>query len=278
MTPHPFTPHTFAEAAESYVQHGGEARYLARILPALGARPVHEITPMEVRQLALELMPDGRPSSRNRMIITPTRSVLYHAHELGWRLPARIRLFPVPRGAGVRPATRRWTERFVEQCDADGLPHLAACVLFMQGTGARVSEAIALLGRDVDLGRRLAVLRKTKTQTDSPRFLPDHVAERIRALGAGPDDRVFRYTSRFSVNERIWAVCDRAKLPRLSSHRVGRHAFATNALNAGVSVRVAMDAGGWRSSVIFLETYAHTIDAGRTVADRFNQLHHQDQF
>lgn len=102
MTPHPFTPHTFAEAAESYVQHGGEARYLPRILPALGPRPVHEITPMEVRQLALDLMPDGRPSSRNRMVITPARSVLYHAHELGWRLPARIRLFPVPRGEGAR--------------------------------------------------------------------------------------------------------------------------------------------------------------------------------
>jgi integrase len=278
MTPHSFTPHTFAEAAASYVQHGGEARYLPRLLAVLGDRLVHEITPMEVRQLALDLMPDGAASSRNRMVITPARSVLYHAHELGWRLPARIRLFPVSRGARARPATRRWTERFVEQCEADDLPHLAACVLFMQGTGARVSEAVALLGRDVDLGRRLAILRKTKTETDSRRFLPDHVAERIRALAPGPDDRVFRYTSRFSVNERIWAVCDRAGLPRLSSHRVGRHAFATNALNAGVSVRVAMDAGGWRSSVIFLETYAHTIDAGRTVADRFNQLHHQDQF
>lgn len=274
----PGLAHTFAEAAASYVQHGGEARYLARLLPALGERPVHEITPMEVRQLALDLMPAGAPSSRNRMVITPTRSVLYHAHELGWRLPARIRLFPVPRGARARPATRRWTERFVEQCDADGLQHLAACVLFMQGTGARVSEAIALLGRDVDLARRTAVLRKTKTDVDSLRILPDHVVERIRALSPGPDDRVFRYTSRFSVNERIWAVCDRAGLPRLSSHRVGRHAFATNALNAGVSVRVAMDAGGWRSCVIFLETYAHSIDAGRTVADRFNSIHHQDQF
>ena len=148
----------------------------------------------------------------------------------------------------------------------------------MNLTGCRVSEAIALLGRDVDLGRRVAVLRKTKTDVDSVRYLPDHLVERIRALNVGPDDRVFRYTSRYSVNERIFAVCDRAGLPRLSSHRCGRHAFATNCLNAGVSVRVAMDAGGWRSCVIFLETYAHTIDAGRTVADRFNQLHHQDQF
>jgi integrase len=278
MTPHPFPSRTFAEAADSYVQHGGEPRYLARILPRFGERLVAEITPMEVRSAALELLPDASPSTRNRTVITPTRAVLYHAHELGWRLPARIRLFPVPRGQAVKPATRRWTERFIEQADADGLLHLSALVLFMQLTGARVSEAINLLGRDVDLGRRTAVLRKTKTEVDSRRYLPDHLVERMRALGVGPDDRVFRYRCRFSVNERIAAVCARASLPRLSSHRVGRHAFATNALNAGVSVRVAMEAGGWRSSAIFLETYAHTIDAGRVVMERFNALHHQDQF
>lgn len=176
------------------------------------------------------------------------------------------------------PASRRWMERFTEQCDADGLPHLAGCVLFMNLTGARISEAVALLGRDVDLRRRTALLVKTKTEVNSLRYLPEHLAERIRDLDPGPDDRVFRYTSRFSVNERMAAVCHRAELPYKSSHRAGRHAFATNALNGGVSVRVAMDAGGWRTSSIFLETYTHTIDAGRTVRDMFDAQHHRDQF
>lgn len=49
-------------------------------------------------------------------------------------------------------------------------------------------------------------------------------------------------------------------------------------MNAGVGVRVAMDAGGWKSSSIFLETYCHTIDAGRTVMERFNAIHYADQF
>ena len=35
---------------------------------------------------------------------------------------------------------------------------------------------------------------------------------------------------------------------------------------------------GWKSSSVFLETYAHTIDATRTVMDAFNALHHRDQF
>lgn len=269
---------TFAAAAASYVQHGGEARFLRRLIDRFGQDPVTEITPMMIRTAALELCPDVSPATRNRSVVTPARAVLYHAHELGWRMPARVRLFRAPKTRKVEPASRRWLERFIEQCDADNLPHVAACVLFMNLTGARVSEAINLLGGHVDLRRKTALLVKTKTDVNSLRYMPDHLVERIRDLDVGPDERVFRYRCRYSVNERISAICDRAGLPRKSSHAVGRHAFATNALNAGVSVRVAMDAGGWKSSTIFLETYTHTIHAGRTVMDRFNAIHHQDQF
>lgn len=270
--------HTFNEAAESYVAHGGEARYLPRLVERFGPEDVAGITPLAVRAAAVELFPDASPATRNRQAITPARAVLYHAHESGWRMPARIRLFPAPKTRVTVPASRRWLETFIDQCDADHLPHLAACILTMNLTGARVSEAINLRGEHVDLRRRTALLVKTKTDTNSLRYLPDHLVERIRDLGLTPGERVFRYTSRFSVNERIFAVCERAGLPYKSSHTVGRHAFATNALNAGVSVRVAMDAGGWKSSSIFLETYAHTVDAGRLVMDRFNALHYADQF
>lgn len=270
--------HTFKDAADSYVSHGGEARYLPRLVAHFGTREVASITPMEVKTAAMALFPKASAATRNRQGITPARAVLYHAHEMGWRMPARVRLFPAPKTRLTTPASRRWLEAFVDRCDADGLKHLAACVLMMNLTGARVSEAINLTGEYVDLSRRTALLVKTKTSLNSLRYLPDHLVERIRDLGLTPGERVFRYTSRFSVNERIAAVCKRAGLPYKSSHTVGRHAFATNALNAGVGVRVAMDAGGWKSSTIFLETYAHTVDAGRVVVDRFNALHHADQF
>jgi len=269
---------TFQDAVRSYLDHGGEARYLARLVERFGDDDVTTITPMAVRTAAVDLYPDASPATRNRQGITPARCVLYHAHELGWRMPARIRPFRAPKQRQTVPASRRWLETFIDQCDADGLPHLAACVLLMNLAGARVSEAINLLGEHVDLRRKTALLVKTKTGFNSLRYLPDHLVERIRDLGLAPGQRVFRYTSRFSVNERIAAVCRRAGLPYKSSHTVGRHAFATNALNAGVGVRVAMDAGGWKSSTIFLETYAHTIDAGRTVMDRFNAIHYSDQF
>lgn len=268
---------TFKAAADSYLKHGGEARFLPLLVAGFGPDHVASVTPMAVRAAALELYPDATPGTRNRQFLTPARAVLYHAHELGWRMMARIRPFPAPRARRIAPPNRRWLEKFLDQCDEDGVQHVAALVLFMNLTGARVSEAIRLLGRHVDLTTKQAVLLKTKTDTHSVRIMPDHLVERIRALGVGPDQRVFRYTSRFSVNERIKAVCARAGLPYKSSHRVGRHAFATNALNAGCGVHEAMDAGGWKSSAIFLETYAHTTDAGRRVAERFNAIHYQDQ-
>ena len=46
--------------------------------------------------------------------------------------------------------------------------------------------------------------------------------------------------------------------------------FATNAISLGVGVKAAMDAGRWKSSTVFLETYVHSENAGRLVADRFN--------
>lgn len=269
--------HTFEEAAASYVAHGGEARYLSKLLARFGPQDVASITPMAVRAAAIELYPDALPATRNRHAITPARAVLYHAHELGWRMPARIRLFPARKTRKTVPAGRRWLETLIDQCDADGLPHLAAIVLFMNLTGARISEAVALLGEHVDLRQRTALLVKTKTDVDSLRYLPEHLVERLRDLGLAPGERVFRYTSRFSVNERLKAVCHRAGIIYKSSHTVGRHAFATNALNAGVGVRVAMDAGGWRSSTIFLETYAHSLDAGRVVAAQFDLIHLKDQ-
>lgn len=92
------------------------------------------------------------------------------------------------------------------------------------------------------------------------------------AANKKPEDRVFRYTSRYSVGERIAAVCRRAGISYKSPHLCGRHSFATNAMAMGADLKEAMDAGNWKSSVIFIETYVHVHQADRLVANRFNSI------
>lgn len=265
---------TFGMAADSYLEHGGEGRYLPPIVEYFGEAPLEAIAPFEIKQMALTLYDAHSNATRNRCALTPARAVMIHAYERGWcpllRLP-RFRQDPPRRKV---PASIPWLQIFVRQCDLDGLPHLAALVMFMSLTGARISEAVRLCWAEVDLMQRRAVLLRTKTSKHSPRSFTDALARRLLALsvGQGPEDRVFRYRSRWSVNERIEAVCTRAGISYKSPHLCGRHAFATNAMAMGADLKEAMDAGNWKSSAIFIETYVHVSDADRLVANRFNGI------
>lgn len=266
------TPKTFSEAAASYVEHGGEGRYLAKILPHLGSTPLESIFPFDVRQLAKALFPTQSNSTRNRCVITPIRAVCYHGSDRGWGPQSRIKNFKQDRPQRKKAASQAWLHAFVRQCAKDDLPHVAAIVLFMSQTGARVSEAVELRWRDLDLTTRSALLVKTKTDTNSVRHLTDQLVGRLYELrpGADTEDRVFRYKNRHAVNERIAAVCLRAGITYKPSHTCGRHAFANNTLAMGIDIKSIMDAGGWRSAAVFLGTYANPRNAGRIVADRQN--------
>lgn len=262
---------TFEEAAESYMKQGGSPRYLEKAVDYFRGQLVSEIHPAHVREFALKTYPKHLPGSRNRQGITPPRAVLYHAHDMGWRGPMRIRGFRTMKSKKHQPVDDAWLDAFLRQADEDGLHRLAACVLFMNQTAARVSEAVNLRGRYVDLVKKIAILARTKTELHANAYLTDELVDRLRHLSYGPDDLVFGYKGRFSINERIEAVCKRAELVYRPSHSVGRHSFATNALNLGVGVRKAMDAGRWKCSSVFLETYQHTENAGREVAEIFER-------
>lgn len=271
IQPYPVSK-TFAEAAASYMEHGGNRQYFQKILERIGATALTAIFPFDIRELAKELFPTQSNATRNRCVITPVRAVCYHAYDRGWGPVVRIRNFKEERPKRKKAASQAWLHAFVRQCEEDGLPHVAALILFMSQTGARVSEAIALRWKEVDLVGRTALLVKTKTDRNSTRFLTDQLVSRLYKLAevAEPDARVFGYRCRHSVNERIQAVCKRAKISYKPSHTCGRHAFANNTLSMGIDIKSIMDAGGWRSPAVFLGTYANPRNAGRVVADRHN--------
>ncbi|TCR01044.1 site-specific integrase [Neorhizobium sp. JUb45] len=270
---------SFAETAKSYMEHGGERKYLQNILPHLGDRLLTEIFPFDVRQLADELYPTQTNATKNRCVVTPVRAVVYHGYDRGWGPSTRIKNFKQERPRRKKAASQAWLDAFARQCGKDRLPHLAALILFMSQTGARVSEAVALKWREVDLAGRTVLLVKTKTDQNSIRFLTDQLISRLYELSrdADPDELVFRYKNRHSVNERISAVCKRSGISYKPSHTCGRHAFANNTLAMGVDVKSVMDAGGWRSAAVFLGTYANPRNAGRIVADKHNLYQYDNE-
>ena len=263
---------TFEEAALSYMQQGGEGRFLAPIIKHFKGRSIGSIKPAEIRAMALAIYPKAIAATRNRQALIPARAVINHAHDLGWCQPMKVKHFETQKSTKHKPVDRNWLETFVRQADQDGLPHLASIVLFMNQTGARVSEAVNLLGEHVDLEQRIAVLAKTKTDEWSPRYLTGELVSRIAALGLAHGEPVFRYTDPKAVNRRMKAVAKRAKIDPRSTHSAGRHSFGTSAMNVpGASIKAAMDAGGWKSAKLFMETYVHSHEAGRSLAEKFDQ-------
>jgi len=268
---------TFDEAAVEYLKHGGkdgsggDGRFLPPILAHFKGRLVASITGAELRAMANTIYPGRAAATKNRQAIAPARAVIMYAHHLGWCPAIRVEQFKVAKSRKHKPATDEWLRKFMAEADRRKLPHLSALVLFMHQTATRVSEAVRVCGRDVDLGGRIVVLGKTKTGEDDIAHLTAELVARIQGLGVGKMERVFGYTDPKAVNRRMKAVAKDAGIEQLTTHSAGRHSFATNAMASGARVKDAMDAGRWKSARLFMETYVHSHEAGRSVAALFDR-------
>jgi len=262
----------FEEAAISYMKQGGEGRFLPPIIKHFKGRAVGTIKPAELRSMALTIFPTAAAATKNRQAIVPARAVMNHAHDMGWCGAIKVKMFETPKSNKHKPVDRSWLDAFLTQADNDKLWHLSALVLFMNQTAARVSEAVNLLGEHVDLSERVAVLAKTKTDEWSVRHLTAELVSRLAGLDIQEGERVFSYTDPKSVNKRIAAVCKRAGIEKRTTHSAGRHSFGTNAMNVpDADIKTAMDAGGWKSAKLFLETYVHSKEAGKSLAAKFDK-------
>ena len=260
---------TFAEAAESYMKMGGEARYLDPLIRRFGNRVLGTIKPGELRSAAQAIKPNGKGSTKNRQVLIPARAIINHAATLGWCPPIKVVSFPANKPKRIAVG-REWIDRFLAQADADGLHHLAAGVLLMWQTGVRVSEAARILPEHLDLSRRVVLIERTKTSTWEVRHLSLELVVRIANLPQEEGLPLFGYASRYGLGARMKAVCRRADLPWVPPHQAGRHSFATNALSMGATPKQVMEAGGWKSARMMLELYAHAEGAGAQIAGLFD--------
>ena len=250
---------TFLEAAVAYMEGGGERRYLKRLIDHFGTASLATIDQAAIDRAATALCPKVGPATLNRQVYTPMSAVLKHAHKRGLCELRRIERPREPKGR-VRWLTPVEADRLIEACS----PHMRPLVIFLFYTGARLSEALYLSWREVDLASQQVRFLDTKNGTDRGVPLHPRVVAELNKL-PGREGAVFRrpdgqpYSdSRGSgspIKTGFKAACRRAGIKDFSPHDC-RHTWATWYYAATRDLIGLMELGGW-SDERMVRRYAH---------------------
>jgi integrase len=263
---------TFVGAAVSYLEGGGERTYLKPIIARVGSMPLAKIDQAFIEKTARALYPNASPATLNRQAFTPIAAVLNHAAKRGLCARKTVERPAQPKGR-VRWITFEEAERLLTACS----PHLRPLVMFLLGTGARMSEALYLDWREVDLAGAHVTFLDTKN--GEHRGIPLHarLVNELRGL-RHPQGRVFRTNTGLPYAEKesgggqiktaFRGACRRAGLADFTPHDC-RHTWATWHYAANRDIVALMKLGGWKSERMVLR-YAHvnvaqlaaSIDAG----------------
>jgi integrase len=234
---------TWNQAVNSYLdaatRSASENARLLRLHDHLTGKRLSDINQALVDRITQSrCRPDAQPATKLREVITPIRAVLAHAARRQWcDMPA----LEAPKGASGVKRTRWLTPAEVECLATNAAPHLAPLILFLAGTGARLSEALALEWADVDLKHGRVLLRDTKQGRDRVAELPPRS---VAALANLPHraGHVFRPPARRGKQRTSYAetgglyggqiatawagACRRAKITDATPHTL-RHTWAS---------------------------------------------------
>lgn len=182
---------TFAEAVSSYLSAAprspNQAALVSRLLSHFATTPLGQIKQEQLdRAYQVLLRPGASPATKLRNVLGPLRAILEHAAFRDWcDRPA----FEVPKQPEARIA-------YLTPSQATALvqgaaPHLRPLLVFLICTGARMSEALELDWRHVDLAAARVRLVKTKTGKERHVDLPPAAVAALSAL-QHREGRVFR--------------------------------------------------------------------------------------
>ncbi len=245
----------FWEAAKGYVDAGGEARFLPKLIAHFGPdATIDEIGEIEIVACAMEVYPDAAPDTQRRQVRVPINAVIR------WAKGERRK----PRTDNVNT---RWLEpeEFERLLDAAG-PHLRPMIAFLVGSGCRTGEMFALDANDWRPETRQGWIAgeeegagKTATSTRFVR-LPQRS---IDLMGERPTDgKMFLtpkrqpYKLRFKGGGQIKVAFDKARDaaglekegPRKVTPHCLRHSWATWFYAQTRDFGGLMDLGGWAKS------------------------------
>lgn len=252
----PSTVLTFAQAAILYRQAGKATRHLEPVEDYWKDTPVRQITAGAIRQSAIVLLPWQSAATRNRQVIVPTQAIINHAAESELCQKISVKRFPVETKK-KQPITWEWVEAFM----ANASPHLGALACFMFLTGARITEALEVRWRDVDLAKGRALIKQTKVGDERRAHMPSPLVAAIANIPSNrePGAKVFRYSRRDTAKPPWVNACKRAGIEPLTFHCC-RHGFATALLHSGIDPITVAKLGGWKSAQHVLTTYGHAME------------------
>ncbi|MFT9046229.1 tyrosine-type recombinase/integrase [Acetobacter orientalis] len=154
---------TFAHAVTAYLEAEERAEttrtHLRKLLLHFGTSRLDHIGQQELDDAYKAILTKGAQASgatKIRAVLTPLRAVLEFAAIRGW----------CSKPAFARPKVKQVRMQFLRPVEATALveaaaPHLQPLLIFLIGTGARMSEALELDWKDVDLrGKRAVVWQK----------------------------------------------------------------------------------------------------------------------
>jgi len=258
---------TFSQAALSYMENGGETRFLEPIVKHFGNTKLSAIGQDEIDQAARKLYPTHANASLIRQVYAPVCAILRHAAKRGWCQYIVVERPELP-PARIRWLTYEEANRLIDECSY----WLRPLVIFLLYTGARCGEALWLDWRNIDLDRRHVQFLDTKNGTS--RGVPLH----SRVIGAlrGTNNREgYVFTKPNGAPYKLLDPDDptdtsagariklgfkgaviRAGLTDFHPHDC-RHTWATWHYQANRDLGALQKLGGWKTLAMVMR-YAHT--------------------
>lgn len=261
------------------------------IVPALGSKPLGQLTASDLREFLGAKRREGKSAATVKQIHAIIRSALQHAmrEDLVPRNVAKLVVVSNPVRKEVEPLTPEEAKKLLKT--AHGHPWEALWTLYI-GLGLRRGEALGLRWSDIDLENgRLRVeqslqrsrgelrLKSPKTDTSRrrivlPAFCTDalrrhHTSERekLASLGQPMGPATLAFTSQLgtpieprNVNRAFEALLKEASLRKVKLHDL-RHTCASLLLAQGVAPRVVMELLGHSAIAVTMNTYSHVIPA-----------------
>lgn len=269
-------PLTFGDATLLYEMNSKTATYLVPIIKQIGSQLLTDITPKAVRDLARELYPNAGTVTWVRQVLTPVRSVINNAHDLGKCPPIKIKGYDKNekirqdkrRGSTGRkkypPGSWEWMLQFCEQAE----PRVKALALTMFATGARISQALSMTPEHLDLDNSRITIPGAKGMDNRWLDIPDWLVDVLKELPPSlyprgwehilENQRVFGYAERSSPRKAWNKAIEKAGIEFIPFHSSGRHGFGQE-----MNVRHAIDEksaaafGGWADVGLMKRAYTH---------------------